>query len=249
MPHDLNREPTQHPEDILPDDSNRLDEEPVRAGTPDAAVVGDHVGDEPALRWRAMAPHTATMIDERRAATRPWARRLIWAGAILVSVPASIFGLVSSTLLVEGAGWGLTAVVLGPLVEQMLRIAGLLWIVEKRPWLITRGGDLIVAACLVGVVYGVTVVGLLSVASLADDRWVPFLRLFLGLPDIPLWARWVLVPMHTMTAGIAGLGLFRIYRSGPGAGLATDTAPGFAWFVAAMVVHVIFNVALVALPS
>jgi hypothetical protein len=244
MPHDLNHEPTRHPENILPDDSNRLDEEPVRATVPDAQVVGDHVGDEPALQWRQMTPHTATMIAERRESSRPWANGLIWVGAILVAIPASVLGLLSSTLIVDGFGWGLTAVVLGPLVEQMLRLAGLLWIVERRPWIIRRGTSLIVAACLVGMVYGTTMIWHLSLTSDADAQWVPFVRLFLDLPDIPVWARWLLVPMHTITAGIAGIGLWRIFRGGPGAGRSADTAPGFPWFVTAMVVHLIFNAAI-----
>ncbi|MEM7229992.1 MAG: PrsW family glutamic-type intramembrane protease [Planctomycetota bacterium] len=250
MPHDPKRqgvesEPHLKRAAIEPDQSNRLDEEPARATRVDDDPLATHaMSDEPALTWHSTkdAQQSARMdrfIELRDAAGRG-ERFIWWTGSILLAIPASIVGSLMSHVLVGTQGRAMSAVVLAPLVEQLLKVAGLLWLLEQRSWFVRRGSSLVIAAVITGALYGVVVRGGLGELIRVDTLEAQMLEAFLGVSPLPAWARATVVPMHVLTALCAGFGLMRIWNHGPRIGQPVESARATGWLLGAMTIHGLF---------
>ncbi len=208
-----------------------LAQEPAHGG----AVEGDpfqSVGDEPALAGVAAAS-AATFHDHvlaMRARTTASQRRIAWMVAAAVGGPFAIVGAFLAPSL-GAAGIGLLGPVLvAPLVEEMLKISGALYLAERRPWLVWESFTLPFIALAAGLFFAVV-------------ENVLYLNVYFPDPDIALirW-RWVAGPLlHGGASFIAGIGVAKIWeRVQAGDGHAV-LRPGLPWIVGAMVVHGLYN--------
>ena len=141
-------------------------------------------------------------------------------------------------LAIAGALWGsgqtalslLAVVVFGPLVEEMVKVAIPLYLVEKRPFLFVSRVQIGVCA----------VAGGLAFAAIEN---LLYLNVYVPEPSEELirWRWTVCVALHTTCSFVLGLGLMRIWgdtwqrMARPRVGL------GYPFFLAGIVLHGAYN--------
>lgn len=237
---DISNEPHLRGEPIVPDDSNRLDEEAVRAGEVEPMDYENAVIDEPSMAWRgldrATYPGYAEHLQDRLALVSPNVQWLVMFGAAMAAGPFAVFGAFFKAFAGEG-GWGLMAVVIiGPVVEEMLKIACILWIVERKPWLVPARR----AILLVGLVGG------FGFATI--ENWV-YLNIYFADhdPALAVWRWTITLSMHVVCSIIAAIGIARMWQHVMRTRATADLAIAFPWLVAAMLLHGGYNALAVAM--
>lgn len=192
------------------------------------------VWDEPALSHDlAGQPPTdaltyARWFESRQADTsvgRSWLTAL---GIALLAGPWAIFG----SLIGRGeTAFGIAmVVVLGPVLEEIMKVAGALWIVEKRPFLFRTKLQIVLCVLTSGFVF-------------AAVENVLYLYVYVAEPSrsLVLWRWTVCVALHMGCSMIAGLGLMRIWEHT----ITTRSKPqlplGASFMITAIVVHGLYN--------
>ena len=198
----------------------------------DQSSYWEATGEEPALRWtdRSDLPTFKTAYQGLRATTQPSRRWLAIGLAMIVAGPFAILG----AFLGSGAGISLVALLLvvsvGPLVEEMLKASGALYLAEQRPWLVPAGWTLPVVTLSAGVVFAV-------IENLV------YLNIYIPDPtqEIIRW-RWIAGPiLHGGASLVAGLGIRRMWKI-----THTNLTPprlrhAAPYLIAAVVVHGLYN--------
>ena len=143
-------------------------------------------------------------LHRRRSQTslaQSWAFTLLLA---LLAGPWALLGAFTTGLSQDGQiiTQVLLIVVLGPVTEEMMKIAAVLYIVEKRPFLFKSPAQILLCVFCAGLVFA-------AVENLL------YLNIYIRKPDPALisWRWSVCVFMHAGCAVIAGLGLVRIWRN------------------------------------
>lgn len=203
-------------------------------GEAQAHEILEHgVWDEPAARYSASqveAPGLtyASWLSGKIAATSSIQSWLVCLGATLVAGPLAIV----ATLFrgnPERAGI-LMVCLIGPIVEEFLKVALPLGIAERRPYLFKSGRQFILC-------------GLASGLAFAFIENLIYLHVYVPQPSSSLVAwRWtVCVALHGTCSGIAALGPRRIW----GRTMVSMSRPEFSlaipWLVAAVCCHAAYN--------
>lgn len=241
--HDIHDEP-QYRGRFQPEDADRLDEEPARA----SGVVDDDRGwersiaDEPGLAWsginRETTPGFAETVRHRR---ESGSRSRNWLLLVLIGLltgPFAIFGAFFKSLVGESGFGYMAVVIIGPVIEEMLKVAGILWLVERRPWVVPSVG-------------GILLVGVLGALGFAAIENVMYLTVY--IPDHgPALARWrwtVCVVMHIGCSFIAAKGVAVMWKRSMMSGQPADVSAAFPYFVTAIAIHGGYNALAVLLHS
>jgi RsiW-degrading membrane proteinase PrsW (M82 family) len=189
----------------------------------------DDLADEPALRWRADLPAGAETVWQRRDETPPTRR---WAAVLAIALSSGPFAVAAAMVRnsLSGAALVVLLVAVGPLIEEIVKGAGALFLAEQRPWLVPAAWTLPVVTCLSGLVF----------ASI-ENWW--YLEVLIDEPSrqIVRW-RWVFGPIvHGTGSLIVGLGAARLWRIAMTTGrrAAFETAQPF--IVTAAVFHGLYN--------
>lgn len=213
-------------------------------------TVDDHVErsvwDEPALapQLSGAAPPDAltyaSWLDARRAETgwgRSWSVTL---GTAASAGPLAVLGTLCGTWSLGAWSWfGIVSVtVLGPILEEMMKVALALWIVEKRPFLF-RSRVQITACVLAG---GFVFAAMENVLYLVVDASDP-------PPGLVQWRWTVCVAMHMICSAVAGLGLVRIWSGAMVTRSRPQLAAGAPFLIAAAVLHGAYNAVAVLLDA
>jgi RsiW-degrading membrane proteinase PrsW (M82 family) len=233
--------------------ADRLEDEPVRAGAHEAdsdELAETSVRDEPSLGWRASeltgVAGYADRLAERERATPTIVRALVFVGLVLVAGPAAILCALWSSI---GAGGGLgylAVTVTGPVVEEMAKVAVVLWVVERKPWLIGRG---LLERSLFGGSASIVATGLAGGVLFGAIENLIYLRVY--FPDagegLAAWRWAITMPMHALCSTVAAVGVARMWR-----GVMRERRPAritdaFPWIVAAILVHGAYNAFAVTL--
>jgi RsiW-degrading membrane proteinase PrsW (M82 family) len=213
-------------------------EQPLRALS-DEEKAAHSVWDEPGLS-QPLAGETpqdaatyARWLDERLRRVTPatsWATTILTA---LVAGPLAIIGTLVSGQNAGAAAFGvLGAVLLAPLLEEIMKNASALWVVESRPYLFRSRWQIALCVLASGAVFAI-VENLLYLHVYIDDP----------SPELVRWRWTVCVALHMGCALIAGLGTMRIWRHS-----VTRLAPprlsiGAPYLLAAMILHGAYNAA------
>ena len=209
-----------------------------RAEVPGGESYWEATGEEPALRWtgRTDLPTFSSIYSARRLAT-PTARRWVAVGvAVVVAGPFAILGALVGAGGTIGFGLLLAAITIGPLVEEVLKASGALYLAEQRPWLVPAGWVLPLTALAAGLVFAAIENSVYLNVYIADPT-----------PEIIRW-RWIAGPLlHGGASLIAGLGVRRMWTI-------TDqdlTAPRIRhaapYLIAAVAVHGLYNLTVTLL--
>lgn len=233
----VEHEPQFRDRPLAPDPSDRPEYGLLSHGPERPIDVEHSVWDEPTLTAElagAPGPEQVTYarwLDEKRGATSYAASLATTAALVIIAGPLGIIGALLGS---EGAGLstaGLVAVtVFGPVTEEIAKIAGPLWVVEKRPYLFKSMWQILVAAAAGGLFFGV-------IENL--------IYLSIYIPDAPpALARWrwrVCTGLHLNCSFVAGVGLVRIWDHA----LRNRTYPqlgrGMPYFATAMLGHGLYN--------
>lgn len=227
-------EPHLRGSELRPDPSERsAGERPGAAPDPDDRV--DHsVWDEPALRGMIHgepppgALTHARWLAQKRARTtaaRTWAVTGLCA---LAAGPLAVLG----TFVQSSAGWStlLAVVVIGPVTEEIMKVALPLWIAERRSYLFRSRPQIALCALSSG----------LAFAAIEN---VLYLHVYVPDPS-PALATWrwsVCVALHMGCALVAGLGVMRAWSRAEHPDPRRRLAAATPLLITAMIIHGAYN--------
>jgi RsiW-degrading membrane proteinase PrsW (M82 family) len=203
-----------------------------RAPKPDdyLTLPAHALGDEPALGHLddADLPTYQSIYRSRRAATPP-SRMLV--AVVLSAVLSGPFAILGALF---GAGGALSVVFLvvamAPLIEEMLKVAGILYLTEVRPWLVPSAATLVMVAVCSGLVF-----------AAIENAF--YLGLFIPdpTPEIVRW-RWIFGPLvHGSGSLLAGIGVARMWHNLETHNRRPDFKMAAPWIIAATVLHGGYN--------
>ena len=213
---------------------------PAAARTDEAERLEHSVWDEPGRDDALSGARPAAALDYSA-----WLSRMVretstpktWAVTALVAAiagPAAIVG-----TLLNGSGTYLpflAVVVLGPLMEEVMKSAAALWVVEKRPFLFSSRAQIATCALASGFVFA-------AVENL--------MYLHVYVPDasesLSQWRWTVCVALHMGCSLIASLGLMRIWSRARESRQRPELSDGAALLTTAVVIHGAYNGACVAM--
>ncbi len=169
---------------------------------------------------------------EQTSAAKSW---LVTFLLVLISGPWAVFG---TFLTGDGTLGMLAAVTVGPTLEELMKVAAALWVVERRPYLFQS--RLQIAMC----------VGASGLAFAAIENLL-YLHVYIPDPSPGLIAwRWtVCVGLHTGCSLVAGLGLMRIWKLTTERFQRPHLADAMPYLIAATVIHAAYNGFAVVLDS
>lgn len=207
----------------------------------EAAAPGDEfapAGDEPALAWtgRTDLPTFAATYRARRALTTPGQVRI---AVLLATTVGGLFAIGTAFFAAGGTGsWAavLGAVLFAPLVEELGKASGALYLVERHPWRVPNALILPLITLTAGLVFAVVENVLYLEVYIEDPS-----------PAIVTW-RWIAGPLlHGGCALLSGIGVGRMWRAiDAGEGL-PDIRHAARWLLAAMLVHGLYNLSAIVL--
>ena len=153
----------------------------------------------------------------------------ILAGLALLS---GLFAIVAAVLrqLTIGMPDILAAVMVAPPVEEILKVAIPIMVLEHRAHWLSRGKDLVWFA-----------IGSALVFSVVENLLYMFVYLENPSAELLFWRWTACTAMHVAATGLSGVGLMRAYERG----LRINQKPRFAWewrwLVGAIAVHMAYN--------
>lgn len=200
------------------------------ANNPDA-WVDQSVWNEPGVEGAAAGVPVldyAHWLEGHRAATTPaesWGRVIL---LMLVAGPWAIIGAMFGRG--ESFGSALALILGAPVIEEMLKVAAALYVVERRPFWFISPGQIVLC-------------GMASGFCFAAIENVLYLFVYIENPTPWLWVwRWtVCVALHVVCSLVASLGLVRAWKqvwSERRLGGLEGTVP---FLVAAMIIHGVYN--------
>lgn len=171
----------------------------------EAERVEHTVWDEPALNPQLSGPVPkdaltyARWLEGNRAATSPATSRLVVLLVAAVSGPWAILGALWNSGNNTLSSLFMLAVV-GPLSEEVMKSAGTLWVIEKRPYLFQSARQIMFCV-------------LCSAFCFAAIENALYLLVYIDDPDdmIILWRWTICVALHMSCTAISGVGLTRIW--------------------------------------
>jgi RsiW-degrading membrane proteinase PrsW (M82 family) len=184
---------------------------------------------EPALAWRS-EPAGGEHAFARRWHATPNGRK--WAAMALAAILSGPFAILSAFWQNTAAGVPLILliVVLAPVIEETVKIAGAACVAEQRPWLVPRAFML----GLVGLISGLTF-------AVIENWW--YLTVLIPHPtaDLIAW-RWVFGPLvHGVGSLTAGIGVATMWSRAMRSGRSPSFSDVQPWLVAAAVWHGAYN--------
>lgn len=200
----------------------------------------DSVANEPALADQASADAWSAWLAARRAACTPAGNLLVTLIAAVLGGPVAVVGVFLSGS--PGPGGLLYAVAVAPVLEELFKQSGMLYLLEKAPYRISGAWQFVLAATVSGFTFSAieNVLYLFVYASHPAQGSVAGLAAF-------RWA--VCTPLHVGCALVGSLGLIRVWRKRYRDGQPTDLSIGAPFWVAAMVIHGTYNLLAVFLNS
>ena len=190
------------------------------------------VWDEPALAGMATDPHDdfnyAAWIRERQASTSEIKSWIFVLAIALLSCP---WGAMTWFVYLGNFGWGdvVTQLIFAPLMQEISKIALLLWVIEKRPYWI-KGWFQIFICCLASASFFVVLF-----------NWMGWL---MGTHPFGLWFQWTaFFLMQLVASTVAAIGLEKVWHPTAYKHSPPVLEAGFNWFRAAFLINALFSAA------
>jgi RsiW-degrading membrane proteinase PrsW (M82 family) len=241
--HSIEHEPHLRGRPFRADSSEEKTRYEVTPDLSDDDRVDHSVWDEPALRITGMkAPIDALTFEHwladkqrRTTAVESWA----WTGLIVLATgPMAVIGTMIGTGSTGGAAAMtiLGVVLIGPLVEEVMKVVFPLWVAERKPYLFRS--RLQIAVCALA--------GGLAFAAIEN---VLYLNVYVPDPPAGLvtWRWTVCVALHMGCSLIAGLGVMRVWSNAVRNTRRPQATDAYSMTVTAVVIHGTYNAFAVAL--
>lgn len=204
---------------------------PEKTGEEEALAHG--IWEEPALREAARAAGGPSYAGWLAAGVARTGLARSWAITALLALVAGPWAILA-TFLQGGAGSGgfglVLLVVVGPLVEEVLKISAALMAVERRPYLFKSGAQILAGALASGLVF-------------AAIENVIYLKVYVSDPPATLVAwRWsVCVALHAGCSLVAGLGVRKVWMTSMREGSRPSPPLASGYLTLAALIHGAYN--------
>lgn len=197
--------------------------------------VWDEPGHDDALSGPrpAAAPNYASWLSRKTRETNAMKTWMMTAVIAAIAGPAALIGTLlngSATLVPI-----LAIVILGPVMEEVMKSAAALWVVEKRPFWFSSRLQIAVCALASGFVFA-AIENLMYLHVYVEDASESLAR----------WRWSVCVALHMGCSLIASLGLMRIWSKTYELSRRPELTDGAAMLTAAVVIHGTYNGCCVA---
>jgi hypothetical protein len=240
--HEPHLRPVEHVVDPTEAKAERLLASEARRANIDDAVE-QTVWDEPALSSALVGPADGSRLTyaewlDWRIATTPVART--WFVTLAVVLAAGPWGVLGALFKNMAAGtWGLIAVAaIAPVVEETMKIAIALWVVEKRPYLFRMPLQILLCALAGGLAFAfIENLMYLNVFIPGSRETVPTA----AATGLTLWRWTVCTGLHVTCSFVAGLGLVRMWSHAIAHRTRPKVAHAAPLIITAIVVHGTYN--------
>ena len=227
MNHGIGDEPHLRP--LAPPTPGCSHADEVDAADDSAAVAPGHgVGDEPGV---TAPPGVTTYRHHLEAGLQRTTLSTTWLMTLIAALAAGPWAILTTLFSMNAGAHGMvTMVVVGPLCEEVAKVAIAFLIVERWPWLFRWRIQVLLAAIAGGLVFAV-------IENL--------LYLHVYIPDPEPWIvqwRWtVCVALHTGCSLIAGLGVMRVWSTCWHEHRSPDGNHAIPFIAAAALIHGTYN--------
>lgn len=177
-------------------------------------------------------------LDQRKTETT-WFSNL-WT-TLLAGVVGGPFALIGAMFSGQQGAYGVLYIVLiGPIIEELLKQSGMIYLVERKPYRVSASWQFFLAACISAIIF----------ASVENMMYVA--RYSVAIEDPVRFAafRWkVCTVLHVCCAMIAALGVRRVWRKQVESGQPADLSHGFPFIITAITVHGVYNTCAMVLSD
>ncbi len=174
-------------------------------------------------------------LDRTSPAQRQWNTLLI----ALAAGPFAILGAMLNGVELEYMFFTVLVVaVIGPAIEETMKIALATWVVEKRPFLFGSGRHILFCGAVSGFVF-------------AAVENVLYLNVYIPNPtdNLVLWRWTVCVALHTGCSFLASVGLARVWREATTTRKRPRIGRALPYLIMAIVIHGLYNGSAVLLAA
>lgn len=158
---------------------------------------------------------------------------LLTLGIVLV---AGVFGVLGALFFGPGSLFNqvLSICVFGPLTEEVVKIALVFWVVEKRPYLFSNTLQILLCGFAGGLLFAVI------------ENFI-YLNIYIPnpSPEIVQWRWTICVALHTGCSSLAALGMSRIWGQTMVTRSKPDITLGANFLILAVVIHAFYNTLMV----
>lgn len=196
-------------------------------------AVRDSVTQEPHRIAEEGAGLFSRWVNERRA-------KCSWLGTLgltlLAGVIAGPFSFIGAMLSGSHGTTGILYIVLvGPIIEELLKQSGMIYLVERKPYRVIASWQFFLAAWISALIFA-SVENVLYIAEYARTMDDP------GRVASFATFRWnVCTGLHLCCATIAALGVRRVWKKQLETGQPADLSHGFPLIITAIVLHGVYN--------
>ena len=195
-------------------------------------TLRDSIAAEPALAdHRDPAQFSAWLARKRAGSTLAGDLAVTFLAAVLGG-PAAVLGAFMAGQ--QGTSRLLYVILIGPIIEELLKQSGMIYLVEKKPYRVFATWQFVFAAGVSGAVF----------ATIENLVYIHLYAPLGGVEDVARLAefRWaVCTPLHVGCSLIASVGLMRAWVRQQAAGRPLELSDAFGWFALAIGVHGLYN--------
>ena len=195
-------------------------------------TLRDSVANEPALPQHRDHARWSQWLAEKRSRCTLAGNLGVTLAAALLGGPFAILGAFFTHQ--QGVGWLVFPIVFAPIVEELLKQSGMIYLVEKKPYRVFAWWQFVFAAVL----------SALAFAAIENFVYIQVHSLRADADDVARLAhfRWtVCTSMHLVSASIASLGMIRVWQKQLRQGRPAELSDAFGFFAVAMIVHGVYN--------
>ncbi len=155
---------------------------------------------------------------------------LVWLGIVLFAGPWSVLATIVSQWQTAESLQLLNVCLFGPLLEEFMKASALLWVVEKRPYMLRSRFQICTAAAASGLGFAVI------------ENFM-YLYVYIDAPTslLAVWRWTVCVALHVGCTTLAGIGLSKVWQDAMQNRKRPDITLASKWIIASFVCHALYN--------
>ncbi len=217
----------------------RINEATVRENIDD--VIDQSVWSEPAVSENVTGPppegamtyaYWLTWRISQTGFLDSWALAFCWA---LLAGPLAILGVLIGSIYMPAMLLPVHVVLIGPVAEELMKVAIPLWVVERRPYLFKSRFQIFACAIAGGLVF----------AAVENVMYLN-VELFNWDNVLTRWRWTVCVALHSLCCVVSALGLSRIWKTTIDEKTMPAIQSGVPYFITAMFIHGSYNAFAIA---
>lgn len=198
--------------------------------------IRDSVFNEPAITHKEDQLHLGRWIEKKRAECSVAGNLAV---AVLAALLVGPFAIIGAFMAARQQWYGLLyIVVVAPVVEEILKQAGMIYLLEIKPYRVFAAWQFVFSALVGAFVFA-------SIENLLYIHIYPY-RQTVADPVQFATFRWtVCTSLHLACSVIASMGMIRVWKKQLTDGKAADLSIAFPYFLTAMVIHGSYNLAAI----